>query len=305
MMKVLLSIIGGIIILLLIISIQYNETTPRIDTKTDTKINKSIVPTYFSESTWDLKSLSKHAEYIVIGKVLQYNTSKYVINKDIYEPHATVLIEIEEELTGNYNNTIISYRSMDYGWIDEGDKALVFLAEKDPDSIWGDNYYLMGGPNGLYKIIDDKVYGQDLRDGLALDKVIDSIKRYRSERLKEVIEESRYIIIGNVSNIERLSDENQFAIITAIVEDDLLNNYNEKKIQFFTYDVRRWDGSWGEDSIGKRYLLFIKWDEAKGNFITPYNKYKIIDNSVYGPEFYEGIALDEVKSKIIQYKALP
>ncbi|RMF32168.1 MAG: hypothetical protein D6752_00730, partial [Candidatus Nitrosothermus koennekii] len=172
MMKILLSIILAMIILLLIISMQNNETTPRIDTET----NKSIVPTYFSESTWDLKSLSKHAEYIVIGKVLQYNTSKYIISKDIYEPHATVLIEIEEELSGNYNNTIISYRSMDYGWIEEGDKALVFLAEQDPDSIWGDNYYLMGGPNGLYKIIDDKVYGQDLRDGLALDKVIDSIK---------------------------------------------------------------------------------------------------------------------------------
>jgi hypothetical protein len=275
-----------------------------IDTENVEIEDRSIVPTYFVESSWNMESMSRHAEYIVIGRVIDYYKFKYKFNEYINEPHAIVQIEIEQELTNNYDDKIISYRSMDYGWIEPDDRVLVFISEKDPNSIWGDNYYLMGGPNGLYKIIGGKVYGQDLREGLELDNVIDNINKYREERLKGVIQTAKYIVIGNITSIERLSDENQFAIITARVEEDLLNNYSNEEIQFFTYDVRRWDGRWDEYAIGKKYLLAIKWDEDKDNYITPHNKYKIIGNMAYGAEYYNGIELDTLKLKIAQYKSI-
>lgn len=60
------------------------------------------------------------------------------------------------------------------------DKVLAFIEDKEPHTVWGNNYPLSGGLYGLYKIVNDNVYGQDLRNGKPLNETIDAI--YRAKR---------------------------------------------------------------------------------------------------------------------------
>lgn len=141
-----------------------------------------------------VEGMSKFAKYIVIGRV---KSTTSTVDKD--EVHSSIkvfsdiVIEVERELTGTYDGKEITFRTLGgmvanikadtapSSLLKEGDRIVVFLADKEPGSIWGDNYYVMGLTEGLYKIINGKAYGNEYPDGIdeqeLVQKIIESRRR--------------------------------------------------------------------------------------------------------------------------------
>ncbi len=103
-----------------------------------------------------------------------------------------ITLDVEQELTNTYNDKQITFRTHgNYivgieadtisSKVNVGDRLLVFLADKEPDSIWGDNYHVMGLTDGIFKIVDGKVYGKKYPDGIPLEEVIQIITKTRAQ----------------------------------------------------------------------------------------------------------------------------
>lgn len=99
---------------------------------------------------------------------------------------------MEQELTNTYNDKQITFRTLGGSIagveadtipskVNVGDRLLVFLADKEHDSIWGDNYYVMGLIDGIFKIVDGKVYGKGYPNGIPLEEVIQIITKTRTQ----------------------------------------------------------------------------------------------------------------------------
>ncbi|MEM2855530.1 MAG: hypothetical protein QW416_00295 [Candidatus Nitrosocaldaceae archaeon] len=321
-----LIIIAPIIaITISIILITYNMQNNQNVIKTN--LNETDVPDLFAEGRVNLEISSKIARYIVIGKIIDQSDYTYKVSDDIEEYQSGTGIEIEKELTGSYNGSRIYFSSVRTSWIKGGDRVLAFIADKEPHTVWGNNYYLLGGLYGLYKIVNDKVYGQDLRDGKPLNETIDAIYRAREDRLKYATLESKYIGIGRVVNITLksvdaeskvyditnlnitdlyLSEPHTNVYITLKVEKYLIGTYDKEEVKVVT-DLRdfRIAGGGYIGGIGDRYLFFIVNDDDPfydGYSYVGKELYHIKDGIVKGRELQEGMPIDEVEKRIIMFK---
>ena len=154
----------------------------------ETVIIKGSVPDY------SLKDLSQGANYAISGEVQRIVSTIVTRNNEEYV-FSDVKIEVEEDLFGEYNEEYITVRiqggqvgdAITISHIDasfeEGERVLVFVAGPEPESIWGDNYYVAGVIGGKYTIDDfgkaekqldpEKKNESDLKD---------EIKKYRSDK---------------------------------------------------------------------------------------------------------------------------
>jgi hypothetical protein len=127
-----------------------------------------------------IEDLSIYSEHIIIGRVSNLTSLIYHSN-DPYikelEKHGNTVIDIEIDVTGNYNSKHISFLHRYTPTISIGDKVLIFLYKGDDNTVWEDKYLA----NGIFKIIDNKVYHYfEYPDGIDLDQLIKIIKEYRS-----------------------------------------------------------------------------------------------------------------------------
>lgn len=271
------------------------------DIETDDGV-ESYTPGYMGTGGFSLDNMSRYARYIVIGTISDTTGYSYQVRDKIEEYHGGMTVDIDAELTGMYNGTKIYFVGPSTNWVKAGDRVLVFLADKEPDSVWGSNYYIIGGLYGLFKIIDGKVYGEVLPTGLPLDDVIKIVEEARANRIRDISSNAKYIVIGRISDITKKPYADTY--ITVDVEKELTGMYKDKKITLLVAEniLKRW----GEGKVGERYLFFIK-DDLKTDDGTYYigksSIYHINDDGIaIGHEFTEGIPIHELEAKIIKFR---
>ncbi len=141
-----------------------------------------------------LEDLAKEAEFVVIGEVTEISplVPGYLLPfTDGYDRFQfDVTLSVENDLDGKYGQDIIVFRIMDsredFGMYTEdeqnfeiGERVLVFIGEKEPDSIMGDAYLVYGVTQGKYLLQDGIVYGTDFPEGIGEDELISKIKNIR------------------------------------------------------------------------------------------------------------------------------
>lgn len=120
-------------------------------------------PVYASEE------LAKYSDLIIHGTLTDsYSYVEWDVSGNVAVPSVYTVWTIEHSEAfkggtgdktefvvngGTYNNIV--QHAMHKTELNKGDDAIVFLA-KEPDSIYGDRYYMVGIESGIYKISDDK-----------------------------------------------------------------------------------------------------------------------------------------------------
>ncbi len=268
--------------------------------------------------------IARTAEYIVIGRSVTEGTEYR--SDGINYPAIYAVIDVEEELTGNFNGDrmklTIGRLDCHFAGIYYGDRILAFVAEPDPilARTLRDTYYLPGIA-GIYKIVDGRVYGYHY-DGASLDEVIEAIQEARANRIRDVAIHTDYALVGRIKSVERVSispdiDEayeyTLSANITVEVE-STVPHYGADEFTFFG-DVEVTEGC-----RDRPCLFFIKHGTHEEYSYLPPERlsrlaeyylyrvgglYRIMDDGrAYGEEYPEGIGLDELLARIKMFKGL-
>lgn len=304
------AVVIGAVIMVTYLALYATHSTTHDEVRSNVE---SYTPGYMGEGNFSIDSMSRFARYIVIGTIADTTSQSYQIRDKVEEYHNGIVVNIDSELTGTYNNDKrIYFVGPSTNWVKLGDKVLVFLADKEPDSVWGNNYYIIGGLYGLFKVINGKVYGEILLEGLPLDDAIKIIEEARANRVKDISLNAKYIVIGRISDIVR---EGQYSDthIKVDVEKELTDNYDGERITLLVDEkVLK---HWGEGRVGERYLFFVRDDSKRGDDDnsdgSSNTNYSVGKSGVYyinddgiarGREFPEGISIDELKAKIIKFR---
>lgn len=143
-----------------------------------------------------LDELAQRADVIIIGKVKDIKEPIMVYNnndKRLPVLVRDIVISIDRELTSNYNETEITIRtlggktdklvSLEEGvQLEEGEEVLLFTNSDAKDPILKDRYYISGGEQGKFKIIDGKAYNIKYKDGIAVEELVNKILQARGQR---------------------------------------------------------------------------------------------------------------------------
>lgn len=279
---------------------------------------------------FSLDYMARVSHHIIIGKI----KGSYMVNEKL-TPNLTMsmdraTLEVERDITGNYREKEIFFRTFPgkLTGVMPNDTVLVFIVKDDepaPLSPFGDDYYLLMGKAGIYKIVDGKAYGY-YHDGIELEELLKIIEDTRSKRIKDITLKAELIVLGRISKIEPIllypphpddpADEKYIisSNITLEVEEELTGNYKEKEIVFFGMrdDIRC--------KVGDRCLVFLKYGTLeryepminKDKVASYYNIYQewptdgsykiMVDGKAYGDEFSEGIDVDMLVAKIKEYR---
>lgn len=127
-----------------------------------------------------ISDLAKQSKFVIIGTVVD-KTSQTSVDQahSITRVTSGITINVEKDLKGQYaRGSQITVKTLG-GQADgvqttsditpafsSGERVLVFVADKDPTSIWGDNYYVMGMKLGKYSLANGKSYGPEHQDGI-------------------------------------------------------------------------------------------------------------------------------------------
>jgi len=140
-----------------------------------------------------LEDLAEKAEFVVIGKVIEISplVPVYLLPfTDGYDRFQfDVTLSVEDDLDGKYGKDTIVFRIHDsreeLGWIEDeqnfevGERVLVFIGEKEPDSVTGDAYLVYGVTQGKYLLKDGIAFGTHFPEGIDEDELILKIKSMR------------------------------------------------------------------------------------------------------------------------------
>jgi hypothetical protein len=280
---------------------------------------------------YPLDYMARVSKYIVIGKFVTKGSEYKAVTPNFNFPITHAVVDVEQELTGNLKGNRIEFKasglSNKFAGVYYGDKILVFIADKEPDSVFGDNYYLLMGKAGIYKIVDGKAYGY-YYDGIPLDDLIKIIQDARADRIKDLAVNSDYAIVGRIKGIEKVSispditEVNEHTISANVTVEvyNAIPSYKGKEFTFFVYTDVIQDCKdrtclffikYGthEDEVYKRlpperlnklakYYLYPTWSVNDG-------VYRVMDDGkTYGKEYPEGIMLDELLARIKEYKGI-
>lgn len=141
--------------------------------------------------------LSKGAKYVVIGKVISITpTDKVSEEASKTSPiYSDVVIGVQRDLTNQFQDKQISVRIMG-GQIGNtvvqaehtpeftiGEDVLVFVADKAPHTVWGDNYYVAGLELGKYRLANGNAFGIEHPDGINEEAFISKIQNARIAKI--------------------------------------------------------------------------------------------------------------------------
>ncbi|MEM4145595.1 MAG: hypothetical protein QW712_05100 [Candidatus Nitrosocaldus sp.] len=276
--------------------------------------------------------MARVSHHIIIGKMKGSKMLEERLTPNITMSMDRATLEVEHDITGNYKEKEIFFRTFPgkLTGVMPNDTVLVFIVKGEPKPLspFGDDYYLLMGKAGIYKIVDGKAYGY-YYDGIELEELIKMIEDARSKRIKDISMKADLIILGKISRIEPIllfppdpADEpiDEKDIIssnfTMEVEEELTGNYREKDIVFFGMrdDIRckvgdrclifleygtieRYEPMINKDKVASYYNTYLEW-------LTDGN-YKIRDDDkAYGDEFPEGIDVDTLIAKIKEYRRM-
>ncbi len=145
-------------------------------------------------AAYSLDDLAEKAEFVVIGKVTEISLfipGYFLPFTDGYGRFQfDVTLSIENDLDEKYGKDTIVFRIYDsreefgIGIEDEqrfevGERVLVFIGEKEPDSVMGDAYLVSGVTQGKYLLKDGIAFGTHFPEGIDGDELISKIKNVR------------------------------------------------------------------------------------------------------------------------------
>jgi hypothetical protein len=275
--------------------------------------------------------MARVSKYIVIGKFVTKGSEYKAVTPNFNFPITHAVVDVEQELTGNLEGSRIEFKASGLSNKFEGvyydDRILVFIADKEPNSVFGDNYYLLMGRAGIYKIVDKKVYGY-YYDGIPLEDFIKIIQDARRDRIKDLAINTDYALLGRIKDIEKVSasleipevSEYTLSANVTVEIDNAIPDYEGKEFTFFAYTDVIQDCKYKlclffvkhgthEDEVYKRlppemlnklaeYYLYPTWSVNDGVYIV------MDDGRAYGKEYPEGIMLDELLARIKEYKGI-
>ncbi|MBS1268836.1 MAG: hypothetical protein MAG458_01570 [Nitrosopumilus sp.] len=161
--------------------------------QTELETQETIVQTISgSMPAYTLEELASGTKYAIIGTVKQITPIAVESERMQQTIFSDVVVKVKEDLNGLYDQKEISVR-IQGGTIDNlqtisepsaefevGEKVLFFVADKEPDSMWGDNYYVAGGYLGKYKLDDNgNAHRDKINDSIGEQDLVSKIKKFR------------------------------------------------------------------------------------------------------------------------------
>lgn len=144
-----------------------------------------------SMENYSVDFLAQNTPYAIVGLVKQI-TPIIVEDEGSKRVFSDITLDVQKDLNGNYKEKQITVR-ISGGSVDgittvsdvdadfqKNERVLIFVAEKEPDSIWGDNYYVAGLYQGKFKLSNGNAYGHEFENGIVENDLIAKIQKARS-----------------------------------------------------------------------------------------------------------------------------
>lgn len=144
---------------------------------------------------YPVEYLAENTPFAIKGKVIELVEVPTQIDEvGIGNVFTDVIIDVKKDLSGQYTDDTITLRVQGgsignadyvYGGAPEftvGEKILVLVADKEPESIYGDNYYVAGMQHGKYNLDEDgKAKNKDSTKDTSLKSLEDKVKKSKSK----------------------------------------------------------------------------------------------------------------------------
>ena len=143
---------------------------------------------------YSLEDLAETAEFVVIGRITEVSPlvpGYLLVFSDGYDRFQfDVTLSVEKDLDEKYDRDTIQFRIHDsreefgIGIEDEqnfvvGERVLVFIGEKEPDSVMGDAYLVHGVTQGKYLLQNGNAFGTHFPEGIDENELISKIQNFR------------------------------------------------------------------------------------------------------------------------------
>ena len=154
------------------------------------KANDLVIDTvHGTMQNYSVEELSQGTPFAIIGKVTQI--TPVLVDTEIGEKvFSDVTVKVQKDLNDAYDQKEITVRVLGgeaetiktishfSPTFEKNEKVLFFVADKEPNSIYGDNYYVAGVAVGKYRIHNDKaVKSADPHETENLDDLVEKIKK--------------------------------------------------------------------------------------------------------------------------------
>lgn len=140
-----------------------------------------------------LDEMSQKSNVIVVGKVKEIKPSFLVYEND--DPRlplviTDVVVEIEKELTGSFNGTEVTVRTLggktdkfehitfDEATFNPSERVLVLLGS-DAGGVFKNMHYVSGGSQGKFELRSGKAYNEQHPDGIPEEELVQKIIQSR------------------------------------------------------------------------------------------------------------------------------
>jgi len=155
---------------------------------------KIVTTIHGSMPNYTLEMLAAGTEYAIIGEVQKIKP--VIVETHTMGPlvYSDVLVKVEKDLNKKYSDRKITVRIQggelgDRKTISDsmptfkiGERVMFFVPEKEPDSIWGDNYYVAGFYQGKYSLSDGHATRNVVNDQVDEKELISQIKQIRDSK---------------------------------------------------------------------------------------------------------------------------
>ena len=180
--------IGAIIVMIGITSVTFivNE-----EISVETQQIKQVQTVSAASHLYPLDYLAKETKYAIVGTVKEITPLISQYDEKTKMVFSDVTIHVEKDLNGDYKEKEIIVRiqggekdgyitTTDFNATFEIDeRVLIFVPEKEPHTIWGNNYYVAGLFQGKYSLSDGKAVGSHYNEGISEDELFSKIQIYR------------------------------------------------------------------------------------------------------------------------------
>lgn len=157
-------------------------------------------PTHYIGSAlpdYPIEFLAENTPFAIKGKVIDLVDVPIQIDEvGIGNVLTDVVINVKKDLSGQYTDDTITVR-VQGGETDTakyvhqhapefaiGEKVFILVADKEPESIYGDNYYVAGLQHGKYNLDEDgKAKNKDSNKDTSLKSLEDKVKKAKQNKI--------------------------------------------------------------------------------------------------------------------------
>lgn len=156
--------------------------------------SKKIITLDGKLPSFTVDDLTTRSKYLIIGTVTNIVSTDPVVDElhTVTKIYSDVTVSVEKDLSGQYSDKQITVRiqggeSNTTRVISEidpqfsvGQRVLLFVADKEPDTVWGDHYYVAGLKLGKYDLANGKAIGPEYPNGIDELQFISKIKQIKN-----------------------------------------------------------------------------------------------------------------------------